>query len=323
VLGLAWHDAAAAAAGAEARRAAAAALSAYGREEAGVPEARRWCFDGLPAHDRARLERLFREGRGIARKQARARQRYRRLSAQRLLARVEAMRKDEVILRGLADARTAGGVTVLRAWAASFRQVEGTFWGNEDVTSEDGGAYGGGGCGGGGRGEEEAEKAEGHDEAAAMDFADRLCFDIVYEIEAGRAGGGGGGGAAAAAKTTKETLSFRTRRGYKSVRVWIDATTTTATTTSVDTTPSNHGQPAAKSSFSFRSDMPLRKLGRDGAAFLNSARPSALFVSAFISDCVWPDLVPSSSSSSSPSSSPSSPSQLGPAAVCGAIQHAV
>jgi hypothetical protein len=66
------------------------------------------------------------------------------------------------------------------------------------VASEDDGAHGGGGGGGGGGGdgeeegvgeereeerekeEEEAEKAEGHDEAAAMEFADRLCSDMAY-----------------------------------------------------------------------------------------------------------------------------------------------
>jgi hypothetical protein len=69
------------------------------------------------------------------------------------------------------------------------------------VASEDDGAHGGGGVGGGGGGgggdgeeegvgevreeerekeEEEAEKAEGHDEAAAMEFADRLCSDMAY-----------------------------------------------------------------------------------------------------------------------------------------------
>ena len=66
------------------------------------------------------------------------------------------------------------------------------------MASEDDGAHGGGGGGGGGGGdgeeegvgeereeerekeEEEAEKAEGHDEAAAMEFADRLCSDMAY-----------------------------------------------------------------------------------------------------------------------------------------------
>ena len=272
VLGLAWHDDVAVAEAEEARRAASAALEAYGRDE--VDPKVCLSFSKLPAHDQDRLEQLFREGRLIAKRRDRAHREYAQLSARRVLARAEAKRVDDAIVRGFLDPG-CGHVTALRAWAAFFRQTELTFSRSKDEEYEDiGGCCDDGGV--------ETESAKGD-----LMIVDRLCFDIAYKMQSANA--------AALRTRTEETLSFRTRRGYKSAHVWINAVTTTEAT--------NDNEDAASTTFSFRSDVPLPKLGRDGASFLESARPSALFVSAFISDCVWPDLV----SSSSPSTTNSSP----------------
>lgn len=256
-LGLEWHEDIESADAHDARRAAASALAAYGREaklECSASLAR------LTASDQAHLELLFREGLGIDRNRARARWLYKRASNRRAAAQQEALRVDEAITRGMLTAQS-GRVSVLRAWAAFFRQVERTFARSAESCVEDDGGGPQKTCG---------DDGSECDESASI--TDRVCFDVSYKYEQP-------GGRAAEAL---ETLSFRTRRGFKSARIWIQAVCAQKT--------ASVGEGPVAPLLTFRSDMRLPTLVRDGASFLSSAQPSTLFVSAFISGCVWPDL---------------------------------
>ena len=181
------------------------------------------------------------------------------------LAEREGKIADQAVLRLAATVRTAppsppsmrlvgAAETTLQSWLPFFRQVAATFV-VPDVAVAD---------------TQEQKEDEMEDGGGTVPLppplADRVCFDVVFKRNSGNG--------------HEETLSFRTRRAFKSARVWCTA----------------GRAPGAAAAVALRSNVATitPALCAKGALFFAErtcmSDLSAAAVVEFIQTCVWPGL---------------------------------